>query len=134
MAEYRIKAAQLDYFEKFEDVEQLIEQQSRATDDFKSVPAIFEANIDVKLSAIAGLGLFSRQYFKPGDHIAPARIKGFRTEAGKYCNHSCFPNAAMQCVSGDVALIATSYIKPGEEILTDYMCTLHSIKEATCLV
>lgn len=130
MAEFKVRSAQLDFKKQFSQIEGLIAQQSAAMHDFKSVPAAFEANIDVKPSAIHGLGLFSKQYFKCGDHIAPARIKGFRTEAGKYSNHSCFPNAKMQRVGNDIALVAICDIKPGDELVTNYNQTL---QEATCL-
>lgn len=132
MAEYKIAKAQLDYKAKFSSIAGIIEQQSQETKDFKSVPVAYEQCIEVKQSPIAGLGLFSKQMFKPGDHIAPARVKGFRTEAGKYSNHSCFPNAAMKFIGDSVALVAIDNILPGDEILTNYESTLLSMKEALC--
>jgi len=44
-------------------------------------------------SVIDGKGFFSKFKLKAGLPICPARIKGMRTEAGRYCNHAVFPNA-----------------------------------------
>ncbi len=132
MAQYKVAKAQLDYKNSFGHITALIEEQSANISDFKSVPAAYAAVIDVKPSEIAGLGLFSKQHFKVGDHIAPALVKGYRTEAGRYSNHSCFPNAKMVYFGDSVALIASAEIKPGDEILTDYTQTLKSMEEALC--
>lgn len=130
MAQYKVAKAQQHYLQVFGPIAELIAEQSAATSDFKSVPATFESLIEVRESPVHGLGLFAKQLFKAGDHIAPARICGYRTEAGRYSNHSCFPNAVMQAVGKNIALIASQDINAGEEILTDYVHTLHVVKEA----
>ena len=63
----------------------------------------------------------------PGAVIAPARIAGKRTPAGRYTNHSAKPNAVMvQLPSGDIDLVASRHISGcaggqlGEEITIDY--------------
>jgi len=62
-----------------------------------------------------------------GDLIAPARIAGMRTPAGRYTNHSNTPNSAMILTAcGDINLIALRDIEGckggdnGEEITIDY--------------
>lgn len=78
-------------------------------------------------SKIDGKGLFATGNFKEGEVIAPTRIDGKRTPAGRYTNHSKKPNAVMVLKdNGDVDLVATRDIsgckggQTGEEITVDY--------------
>ena len=58
-------------------------------------------------SPIDGKGLFVTAPVKAGDVICPARIDGMRTQAGRYTNHSVFPNAKMVVQpNGDIGLVA----------------------------
>jgi hypothetical protein len=91
---------------------------------------IFPADVSgVKLgnSPIHGKGLFATRPFAAGEVIAPARIAGFRTPAGRYTNHSLTPNATMtQQSNGDITLTALTAIAGchggfnGDEITIDY--------------
>lgn len=58
-------------------------------------------------SPIHGKGLFVTNPVKSGDVICPARINGMRTQAGRFTNHSVFPNAKMVLKpNGDIDLVA----------------------------
>ena len=61
----------------------------------------------VSNSPIEGKGLFVTHPIKAGDVICPARVSGKRTQAGRYTNHSVFPNAKMvPRENGDIDLVA----------------------------
>jgi hypothetical protein len=81
----------------------------------------------VSASSIEGRGLFATALIADGEVIAPARINGKRTPAGRYTNHSATPSARMVMLpSGDIELTATRAIKGcaggelGEEITINY--------------
>ncbi len=83
--------------------------------------------ISVRESGIEGKGLFASAPFEPGDYIAPGRVGGLRTTAGRYTNHSMNPNARfVEDGNGDYSLVATKFIRgcqggdPGEEITVNY--------------
>ena len=81
-------------------------------------------DLEVRESAIQGLGLFARRLFKAGEVIAPALFKGLKTEAGRYTNHAAKPNAKMIVHDeNNIDLVATRDIQD-EEITTDYRETL----------
>lgn len=68
---------------------------------------IDSATTRVSVSPIHGKGLFVTYPVKAGDVICPARIDGKRTQAGRYTNHSAFPNAKMvNRPNGDIDLVA----------------------------
>lgn len=78
-------------------------------------------------SAIEGTGLFATASISEGELIAPARIDGKRTPAGRFTNHAKSPNAEMALLpNGDINLVALKPIKgchggqDGEEITIDY--------------
>lgn len=78
-------------------------------------------------SAIEGLGVIATADIAAGEPIAPARIQGLRTPAGRYANHGANPNAAMRMLAnGDIDLVAVRPIMgcrggfDGEEITVDY--------------
>lgn len=87
----------------------------------------------VKPSTIHGLGMFAPCLVPKGEIIAPARVGGKRTPAGRYVNHSATPNAVAQLhmgvPDGDIALVALRAIGTGEEVLVDYRqtCRLNGI-------
>lgn len=81
----------------------------------------------VATSFIDGKGLFATGNFAPGDVIAPARVDGRRTPAGRFINHSKTPNAEMLPLpNGDIECVAMRAIAGcrggniGEEITVDY--------------
>ena len=79
------------------------------------------------VSAIEGYGMRATANIQPGEVIAPARLAGKRTPAGRYTNHSPEPNARFEPLpNGDLLLVATAAIegcrggRDGEEITIDY--------------
>lgn len=74
-----------------------------------------------------GTGLFATSNIQENEVIAPARLGGKRTPAGRYTNHSRTPNAVMKVDSiGNMYLVALQPIAGskggflGEEITVDY--------------
>ena len=103
---------------------EIAKQQSENTEDQIELTNNI---IRVADSAIEGKGLFLTSPVKAGDVICQARIKGKRTQAGRYTNHSVFPNAKMVLLpNNDIDLVAISDIDGckggslGEEITIDY--------------
>jgi hypothetical protein len=83
-------------------------------------------------SSIEGKGLICTADIAFGEVIAPARIEGKRTPAGRYTNHSSQPNAQMVSDgNGDIFLVALRPIggslggQPGDEITVDYRAALN---------
>lgn len=75
----------------------------------------------VRASTIDGNGGFVSKLILSGELIAPARLGGKRTPAGRYPNHSHRPNAQMVMLeSGDLDLIALRDIDADEEVVVDY--------------
>jgi hypothetical protein len=105
---------------------ELARAQSENTDDQMPMP-MGSYSILAADSQIEGKGLFATSTIAADSVIAPARISGKRTPAGRYTNHSATPNAVMvQRHNGDIDLVATRQIagctggQPGEEITIDY--------------
>lgn len=96
---------------------------SRNQADLVEIPL---STVQVAPSPIDGRGLFATSAFAPGDVIAPARVDGKRTQAGRYTNHAPTPNARMVARGADVDLVATAPItgcrggQLGDEITIDY--------------
>jgi hypothetical protein len=82
--------------------------------------------VKVGKSTIQGKGLFCLSPIKMNDIIAPARLNGKRTPAGRYTNHALLPNARAVIMNNDIYLVANRDIKgchggdSGEEITLDY--------------
>lgn len=93
--------------------------------------------IMVAASPIEGRGLFATAAIESGEVIAPARIGGKRTIAGRFTNHSIAPNAKMMALpNNDINLVAIRQIHGchgghvGEEITIDYRQALSAALEA----
>ncbi|MGM0614764.1 MAG: SET domain-containing protein-lysine N-methyltransferase [Pseudomonadota bacterium] len=113
--------------------EEEIAKQVLNPDDQVSMPDAFSDRVTISNSAIHGLGVFANHRYEIGDHIGPGRINGMRTPIGRYTNHSAYPNAVMQPLdNGDVAMVATRLINPGDEITTHYAVSLQKQQEALC--
>lgn len=104
--------------------EALVKEQSENESD-----QIIYANNRVMTadSPIHGKGLFATCPIPANQIILPARIEGFRTQAGRYTNHSANPNARMEGdEKGNIYLISIRDIEGckggelGEEITVDY--------------
>jgi hypothetical protein len=77
-------------------------------------------------SPIHGKGLFATHPIQEGEAIAPARVGGGRTPAGRYANHGAYPNAEGVPNGADVDLVALRPIAPGEEITLDYRAAIRA--------
>ena len=89
-------------------------------------------------SQIEGRGLICTADIFAGETIAPARLEGKRTPAGRYTNHSSNPNAQMVSdMDGNIFLVALKNIggslggQPGDEITVDYRAALALNKRLT---
>ena len=96
-----------------------------ATDQTPFPPGDYK--VMVGLSKIEGSGLFATGAFAANELIAPTRLGGRRTPAGRYANHSKTPNAEMFLDErGDAYLFSLRPISGckggmlGEEITVDY--------------
>ena len=81
-------------------------------------------------SMIEGKGLLATSYIEAGECIAPARLDGKRTPAGRYTNHSKNANAKFIAEGSDIYLISLCPIfgcmggLAGEEITVNYRDSL----------
>lgn len=65
--------------------------------------------------------MFASNDIEAGDFIAPGRVDGLPTPAGRYTNHSNNPNVEVRGNdSGDLDVYATRPISAGDEVLIDY--------------
>ncbi|UOF81456.1 pbcV-1 histone H3-lys 27 methyltransferase structure [Caudoviricetes sp.] len=114
---------------------ELVEKQSKNTKDCVDLP-YGSYKIKVGKSSIEGSGLFATADIVAGEQIAPARINGMRTIAGRYVNHSNTPNAVMvRGPRSDIHLAALTDIAGcrgglnGEEITVDYSQAAYLTKQ-----
>lgn len=100
------------------------EEQVRGMVDNPADQAPMPAGQDLiaqRPSKIHGVGNFAAKEIAAGQVIAPARLGGRRTPAGRYTNHSATPNASMRTQpNGDMVMVARRPIGPDEEVTVDY--------------
>lgn len=116
-----------DYFKLLDDCgipHELAKQQSENEHDQRWVDSQI---IRVAESPIEGKGLFLTSPVKSGNIICAARIDGYRTQGGRFTNHSKTPNAKMvKLPNGNIDLVALIDIEGckgggmGTEITIDY--------------
>jgi hypothetical protein len=106
--------------------QETVQQQVQNLDDQCDFP-LGGYKIMVAPSKIDGKGLFATGNIENNEIIAPARINGLRTPAGRFTNHSKNPNAKMILLdNGDINLVAAMFIDGckggnlGNEITIDY--------------
>lgn len=111
-------------------------QQAEEESDQIDMPNVFKAVVQVRDSNIEGKGLFLSWHIAAGQIIAPARISGKRTPAGRYVNHSMNPNCKYVAdENGDIYLVSLRDIdgckggSKGEELTVDYRQALTLNKE-----
>lgn len=111
-------------------------QQAEEESDQIDMPNVFKAVVQVRNSNIEGKGLFLSWHIAAGQIIAPARISGKRTPAGRYVNHSMNPNCKYVAdENGDIYLVSLRDIdgckggSKGEELTVDYRQALTLNKE-----
>lgn len=115
-------------------------QQAEDKSDQIDMPNAFKAVVQVRDSNIEGKGLFLSWHTMSGQIIAPARIAGKRTPAGRYVNHSINPNCKyIADENGDIYLMSLRDIDGcrgggcGEELTVDYRQALAlNMELSTC--
>lgn len=109
----------------------IVRKESENSSDLIALPqGVYK--FKVGKSAIEGQGLIACADIRPGEVIAPARIEGKRTPAGRYTNHAKNPNAQMFAeANGDIYLVCMRPIggalggQDGDEVTIDYR---HALK------
>lgn len=119
----------IDYervLEEFNISHEIAKKQSENTEDQIPFP-LGTYKIKVSKSNIHGSGLIATANIDKNELIAPARIAGKRTPAGRFTNHSQDPNAKMiEKPNGDIDLVSIATINgcrgglDGDEITIDY--------------
>jgi hypothetical protein len=106
--------------------EDLVRMQSEDEKDQIPFP-LGNYKIKISDSSIQGKGIFATAQISKDEIIAPSRIAGMRTPAGRFTNHSSMPNAMMsKKENGDIDLIAIKNIDgclgglDGDEVTVDY--------------
>jgi hypothetical protein len=98
---------------------EVFERISANCEDQRDYPEPAQARLGN--SSIQGMGVFATTDFSEGEVVAPARVEGKRTPAGRYTNHAKSPNAVMVLrENGDIDLAATQPILEGEEVTVNY--------------
>ena len=107
--------------------DQTVREMSERTDDMMPFPEHSAPKFTIRPSQIEGRGAFACSPCVTNEVIAPARIAGRRTPAGRFVNHSVDSNAFFSLIAnGDIFLIARRPIggcvgsNNGEEITVDY--------------
>lgn len=113
----------IDY-KNFLDEMDLTEEKARSISEELSDQSFmnFDAdNIEIKNSALQGLGVFALRDFTPGDKISIARDNnGYRSLSGRYANHAITPNAEFVQNGFGIDMYAIQPISVGEEITVNY--------------
>lgn len=92
--------------------------------DVVPMPLGFD-RVTLSNSFLHGTGMFTTCLVQAGELLAPARLHGLRTPAGRFTNHSARPNAVFERIdkeknNSDLNLVAIKIIHKGSEILIDY--------------
>ena len=84
-------------------------------------------NVELKNSPIHGLGLFATENIPPHTIIGQVLIDVYKTQLGRYTNHSLTPNIVFVYVKepedevwDNIIAISTKMILKKEELLVDY--------------
>lgn len=104
-----------------------VRAQSEEDEDQIPMPNGFAPKFTVRDSYIEGKGVFLSVGVEEGEVIAPARLGGKRTPAGRFTNHAKDANAAFVMFdTGDIYLVAIKPIsgcaggEQGEEVTVNY--------------
>jgi hypothetical protein len=107
--------------------EETARAQSENEDDQCAMPPEYASRFVVRRSPIEGRGAFLSEPARAGEYIAPARLGGKRTPAGRFVNHAALPNARFALDDrGDVHLYAVRDVagcvggSAGDEVTIDY--------------
>lgn len=106
--------------------EEKVFSESCEEGDMIEMPSSYISLSSVRESSIKGNGLFASTSFNIGDIVAPARLSGYRTVAGRYVNHSKRPNCEWLIDGDNIYLVAKTQIHgcqgggKGTELTVDY--------------
>lgn len=127
LSDFYIEFNRLDYFTLVESIgmtQEQITDQVESTEDMTELDCMYN-HLYISDSTIEGKGFYSKIKYKSGSNICPARVKGNRTNAGRYCNHAVYPNAEIIINDkGDADLISIKNIESDEEITINYRAIL----------
>jgi hypothetical protein len=123
VSDFSVIADQIDYMNAVEEIgiphTEVLDQVTETRDLVGIDMGLFP--VEIKNSPIHGVGVFATKDISAWEAIAPSKICGFRTAAGRYVNHGKDCNAEMQFLDEEsIHLVAIKDIKNGEEITTDY--------------
>ena len=128
-----IKSSQDDYRKAIAE-RGVTEEQARAISENvrDQIPFTHSGHkITVAMSRLEGKGIFAVSSISEGEVIAPVRISGMRTPAGRFTNHSISPNAKMVVLpTGEIRLVAISQIDASEEVTVNYRLAREAAIEA----
>lgn len=100
--------------------EEAVRASAQYLGDHIDMPAEF-TKLKAGPSNIEGRGMFAVDQIAAGELIAPVRIDGLRTPAGRRLNHSPTPNCRVQADdSENLSLVAALAIRSGEELTVDF--------------
>lgn len=111
---------------------------SQSQIELDNIPMPNGVTVKVSKSPIEGKGLFSLSSVKTGETIAPARLNGKRTPAGRYTNHAKDPNSIFIKDGEDIYLKAIKDIggcrggELGDEITVDYRQAVEINRSELC--
>lgn len=103
-----------------------VRAESEFVGDMVPMPDMYAARLSIRNSPIEGRGLFLSFKASAGEIIAPARVDGNRTVAGRWVNHSKNPNCFYEQHGDVIYLVAKRDISgakgggPGDELTVDY--------------
>jgi len=83
----------------------------------------YESIVEVKESNIEGVGCFSKVVYSVDEVIGEGLHGEFKTELGRYINHSDQPNTYLKAGK----FIALKKILPGEELLVNYFTNIRTL-------
>lgn len=116
-----------DMLEEYGFDEKTVRDQSEKESDQIEMPEQWRSFTQLRGSNIEGKGMFLSCPVNEFTVVAPARISGMRTPAGRYVNHSKDPNCEfVRSDNGDIYLVSVRPIagakggSHGEELTVDY--------------
>ena len=107
--------------------QQVWEISNNSTD---RIPFDRDYAVVVLSSDIQGLGLFSAKCIDIGESICPATVGDKRTPAGRYMNHSAYPNTHLEYTKDGFYVVAKENIEDGDELTVDYKNNLKLLRRA----
>jgi SET domain-containing protein len=83
----------------------------------------YEDKVEIKTSNIEGVGCFTLYDFKKNEEIGTVLYGNYKTELGRYVNHSKNPNVYLKSNK----FYALKNINKGEELLVNYFDNLKQL-------